>query len=361
MAWWWTGWHVFPIKSLIEYILGSPEYLNQLKTIYRFGTRNSLEQGISKQLPQAYLKFVPIISWKYRRETPLHSRLKNFRDIFLFIIGIFQSLYFLLHYNIDVIFCKWWYVALPIVLAWTLLRKKIIVHESDTHPGLVNRLASRYAKKVFTWFDNILPKSQTIWQIISDELISFKQPTNFPNSLISTNSDKTIILISWWSQWSKKLYRNLIEILEKNPKFQSEFIFFVVLWLLNQDLLTEFANLSNIQTFGFLSQSQMGYLCNISDIGITRAGTTSLAEQKLFDMKLIIIPITRTHDQYDNAKYFSQKYWDVFLDQRDPNFEAQLIHSLNEHIWFKKTTDTRDKKSDIIKAKEAITKSLFNL
>jgi UDP-N-acetylglucosamine:LPS N-acetylglucosamine transferase len=35
-------------------------------------------------------------------------------------------------------------------LAAALLHKKIIVHESDTHPGLVNKIASRFAKKVFT-------------------------------------------------------------------------------------------------------------------------------------------------------------------------------------------------------------------
>ncbi|HBB03835.1 TPA: hypothetical protein DCZ39_02955 [Patescibacteria group bacterium] len=42
---------------------------------------------------------------------------------------------------------------MPVVLAATLLRKRIIVHESDTRPGLVNKIASRFAKKVFTGFE----------------------------------------------------------------------------------------------------------------------------------------------------------------------------------------------------------------
>ena len=360
MAWWWTGWHAFPIKSLIDYIFQNKKYLDQIDKIFWFGTSNGLEQNISNWFDSRHFQFVPIISWKYRRETPFLSRLRNIRDIFLFIVGIFQSLYFLLYYRIDVIFCKWWYVALPVVLAWALLRKKIIVHESDTHPGLVNRVASRFAKKIFTWFDNVLPKSQTIWQIISDEI--FQQDKQFTNKIwLSPFENKTIVLISWWSQWSKRLYKNLIKILKQNPKFQSEFIFFVALWLLNQDLSTEFDKLPNVRTLGFISQSQIGYLYGISDIGITRAGTTSLAEQKLFDMKLMIIPITRTHDQYDNAQYYANKYWDIFLDQRKSDFEFQLTHSLHKNIWFKKTISKSDRVSEIIKAKEIIVQSLLHL
>ena len=60
------------------------------------------------------------------------------------------------------------------VLAGALLRKKIVVHESDTHPGLVNKIASRFAKKIFTGFSGALPHSETIGQIISDKIIVTK-------------------------------------------------------------------------------------------------------------------------------------------------------------------------------------------
>jgi len=44
-------------------------------------------------------------------------------------------------------------VALPVVLAAALLRRKVVVHESDTRPGLVNKIAARFAKKTFTGFE----------------------------------------------------------------------------------------------------------------------------------------------------------------------------------------------------------------
>lgn len=51
------------------------------------------------------------------------------------------------------------------------MRKKIVVHESDTRPGLVNKLASKMATKVFTGFDGVLKNAETIGQILSDDMI----------------------------------------------------------------------------------------------------------------------------------------------------------------------------------------------
>jgi UDP-N-acetylglucosamine--N-acetylmuramyl-(pentapeptide) pyrophosphoryl-undecaprenol N-acetylglucosamine transferase len=78
------------------------------------------------------LTFLPLLSGKWRREKGLEAFLKNIGDLFKFTIGILQSLVYLLRFRIDVVFCKGGYVALPVVVAAWILRKKILVHESDT-------------------------------------------------------------------------------------------------------------------------------------------------------------------------------------------------------------------------------------
>ena len=84
--------------------------------------------------------------------------------------------------------------------------------------------------------------------------------------------------------------------------------FTIILGKLNQDLAQLFSDFPNVETLDFVSQKEIGRLYLQSDIAITRAGTTSLAEQELFDMKLLMIPIPRTHDQLDNAnRYFEHK------------------------------------------------------
>lgn len=354
MAGWWTWGHVFPIRSLLEYLKISPEYDEQVEKIYRFGAKKSLEQQVCKQLQVADSKekliFVPIYSWKYRRESYRKSKLKNIPDFFLFLFGCFQSIFRLLYYRVDVVFCKWGYVALPVVLAATLLRKKIIVHESDTRPWLVNRIASRFAQKTFTGFEWALEDGQTIGQILSDDIVIETYPEF---------TSKTQILVVWGSQGSKRLYQNLLHILEFTPDLALGYEFFVVLGLVNAEMLTLFDKFPYVHTYTFISQKEMGELYNICDIAITRGGTTSLAEQKLYDMKQIIVPIPRTHDQYDNAKWYVRCHNDIMINQRDTDFEFQLTNAIKHFKWFKKISQQKDKKAIIAHAKKILRETLL--
>lgn len=354
MAGGWTGGHVFPIKSLLTFFNDHEEYRHEVDKLYWFGGKYSLEEKVCQELQQEWSIhpiFISIRSWKYRRESYRKSKLKNIPDFFLFIVGIFQSIFYLLRYRIDVVFCKWGYVALPVVLAAALLRKKIVVHESDTHSGLVNKIASRFARKVFTGFEWALPHSQTIGQILSDDIVTQAIPA--PNS-------KTLILVVWGSQGSKRLYQNILHILEFTPELQSGYEFFVVLGLANKDMLTLFDKFDCVHAYDFVSQKEMGELCNMCDIAITRGGTTALAEQKLYDIKQIIVPIPRTHDQYDNAKRYVRVHNDILINQRDDDFESQLAKAIKYYKGFKKTLQSKDRKAIITEAKVAVWQSLLD-
>jgi len=101
---------------------------------------------------------------------------------------------------------------------------------------------------------------------------------------------------------------------------------------LNSDLKPEFERFSNVFAQEFFSQKEMGALCYRADIGLTRAGTTSLAEQKLYDMKLFMVPIAWTHDQYDNARYYVSRFQDLLIDQKAPEFEKHLLQAFKDHV-----------------------------
>ena len=92
---------------------------------------------------------------KFRRYHGLGKRLyvrhpsimlKNFRDLFYFIIGFVQSVWLLIWWRPNVLFVKGGFVGLPVGLAAALLRIPIVTHDSDTVPGLTNRILSRYAR-----------------------------------------------------------------------------------------------------------------------------------------------------------------------------------------------------------------------
>ena len=107
-------------------------------------------QKYKEKLSHLSLSFLDTFSGKYRRETIFTSWFKNIRDVFLFPLGIFQSLWYLSYCRIEVVFCKGGYVSLPVVIAARILRKKVVVHDSDTTPGLTTRFASRFSSKNFS-------------------------------------------------------------------------------------------------------------------------------------------------------------------------------------------------------------------
>lgn len=72
--------------------------------------------------------------------------LRNIRDLFLFLIGLFQSIWLLIWWRPNVVFVKGGFVGLPVGLAAALLRIPIVTHDSDTVPGLTNRILARYAR-----------------------------------------------------------------------------------------------------------------------------------------------------------------------------------------------------------------------
>ena len=352
IAWagWGTGGHVFPIKSLIQYLDSTDKKKNVWKMFW-FWKKNSLEEENYKSLKKWIdnLYFVPIFSGKRRRDKSFQSFIKNLWDLFLFWVGILQSMYYLLKYKINVVFCKWWYVALPVVVAAKILKKRIVVHESDVHPWLVNNIASKFAYKVFTWFDNVFKNAETIGQILSEDLL----PKGEKNL-----SKKTTVLVMWGSQGSKNLYESLIKLLRDTPDLQ-DFDFKIVLWKLNQELREQFSSFKNVECFDFLSQKEIGanyYLC---DIAITRAGTTSLAEQELFDLKLIMVPIPRTHDQLDNAKRYVEHKNGILVQQDDVKFMVKLKESILSLKGFKKKLNERDRKKEIATAKNKILESIL--
>lgn len=120
-----------------------------------------------------------------------------------------------------------------------------------------------------------------------------------------------------------------------------------------------FSPFKNVKTIDFASQQEIGRLYQSADIAITRAGTTSLAEQSLFDLQLIMIPIPRTHDQKQNALWYVQHKNGILIDQDDPDFEVTLAKILKEHMGFKKKPSKKDKKTEIEFAKKLIVQSIL--
>ncbi len=330
-----TWWHVKPIQSLLEYVYNHDKLLSQCQEFFWFGEKDGWEEEICKQLQNNTkvnnLTFVSIYSWKFRREKTMRTLFLNVRDLFFFVIWIFQSIYYLKKHKIWTIFCKWGFVALPVVIAGKILWKKIFTHESDTRAWIVNTLSSKFSVKNFTWFPDVLPNSICVGQILSKKIINCRNLLS-----VKPNNKQTKFLVLWWSQWSQTLYQALDTIFREDKKILEQSQFFIVWGLLNKNLQKLFPKHKNLHIFDFLSSEELWKIYLQSDVAITRAWVTSLEEMQLFNIKKIIVPLPCTHDQEQNAKWYVERYWDIYLDQEDKNFVKNLKKSIFEYINYQK-------------------------
>jgi len=339
-AWWGTWGHVFPIESVIVYLQW--HFSDDIEKLQWFGENNSLEHERAAVLQTSGIDvdFIPVKSGKFRREKERRAMIQNMRDLITFFQWLMSCYIYFFTHPADVVFCKWWHVALPVVLAAWAHDISIVVHESDTKPWLVNRIAWKLATKNFSWFADVLPKTEVIWQLLSWEMMLDTKNKKLLDFL-DMHQGKTKILVVWGSQWSQSLYTSLAWVLQqkKIDKWETKWdnICFVI-WLgrLNNDVERLFKDMPHVYTQDFFDKPELGTLMRNCDAAITRWGTTFLAELKLFGLKLCIVPIPWTHDQVKNAARYVKHHGDISLDQYASNFDTDLSWVIQELVWYTK-------------------------
>ncbi|USN55939.1 MAG: glycosyltransferase [Candidatus Peribacteria bacterium] len=86
------------------------------------------------------MTYLAISAGKLRRYRSIQAIIDNITDMFQVLRGFFEAMHYLKKYKIKLVFCKGGYVALPVCLAAWFLQIDIAVHESDTVPGLTNKI-----------------------------------------------------------------------------------------------------------------------------------------------------------------------------------------------------------------------------
>ena len=96
----------------------------------------------------------------------------------------------------------------------------------------------------------------------------------------------------------------------------------------NVDFFKNFYSKNKIENIVFNFDQNLNRLLNQSDLCITRAGASSLAEIALLNVPFIAIPLPTSKDnhQFENANYYKDKNCCWVIDQN--NFEKQKFEDL---------------------------------
>ncbi len=312
LTWWSTWGHVFPLLSLYNYLREKKDY----KFIWVWEEWNLEEEIANKNS----IPFYHIPAWKIRR----YIDIRNFYEPSKDLTWIAFWIYYILKYKIDIVFSKWGYVSLPLCIAARLLWKKVYIHESDTVTWITNKIISLIANKVFFTFPNKKVDNKKFfisWQILNPELIDYLTTLK-----VKENKELTV-MVTAWSQWSKKIFENLLKIL---PDLQN-IKFHIILWEKNMDFRKDFKKFNNTIVHDFITQKRLWKILKDIDIAIARWWATTLWELYYFWIHTIIIPLKNSawNHQQKNAEFFNKNFWSNILDE-DTKLSLELFKLLRK-------------------------------
>lgn len=311
---WGTGWHIQPILSLTAELKDK-----ELLWIWGKDSHEELEAS------QHTVSFESIPTLKLRTTTSPEVLLY---PMFL-LKGIVQARKILKKYKEkSCVFSKWWPGSVAIgIAAWTL-GIPLYIHESDTIPGRSNRILGKFATQIFLGFESAkkyfyAQKCEVIWQILHRV---FSRKKALSKKEVSWKTQKKHILVICGSQWARVIFEEIISDFGWSDLYE----WIIALGKLNESLKHDFDSIQDTQAFSWISQDDIAYLLQDTDIAITRGSATTLAEIEIFGIRKIIIPLPHAADnhQYWNAKDY-EKNGDSLLEQKNLRQLPEII----EKIW----------------------------
>ena len=300
-----------------------PTALSQgYKALY-IRSKNGIEREmIESQLPE--IKYYPISSGKLRR----YISLENAKDIFKVLKGILDARKVLKKEKPDLLFSKGGFVSVPVVIAAKSLNIPTIIHESDLTPGLANKIALKFAKKIYTTFEetlNYLPKEKAdfIGATIREDLKNGNAHNGY--QLTGFNENKKVLLVMGGSLGSKKLNsiirENLDALLQQ----------YQVIHLTGKGLKDAQVKKSGYIQYEFVKEDLTDLLA-ITDTVISRAGSNAIYEFLTLRIPMLLVPLGLDQsrgDQIDNANHFADKGYAKAIDEEQLTAQI-LLQELNE-------------------------------
>ena len=259
--------------------------------------------------------------------TPKLNNLLLFPFSFLKVITLtLKSLIILKKENISILISTGGYMSLPLCLAAKILSIKIYLIEPNMVLGRANKFFLYFAKKLICYSKELinLPKKYLHKQTIVMPLIRKKyyDKDNYHNE-----SNFFTITIIGGSQGAKIFDSLINELLVKISKICSLKVVHQTSKK-NIDFLKKFYKVNKIENKVFTFDENLNILLKQSDLCITRAGASSLAELSLLKIPFIAIPLPTSKDnhQYENAKYYKDKNCCWIINQE--NFDKQKFEEL---------------------------------
>ncbi len=319
-----TGGHIYPAFTIAEKLLKEKD----TDKIYFIGNPENQEFEMAKKYPQ--IEFLPVNVTGMPRKLSF----KFPKWAFQFIFSYFKALSYIKKYNPDSIFTTGGYVSAPIVFAAITLKKPYMIHDCDSVPGIVSKLAAPKAQIVSIAFknaENILKSDNIIFNgnPVRDIFYSVAKVTAKEKLQIPEN--KKVIFAMGGSQGAKTINKTMINLIKPLTEDLNTYVILqtgrknyndAVLEL--ERIYPDFVRSHNIMIRPYFDETV--YPLRAADIVVARAGSLSLTEIIVCNAVSILVPYpyAAQDHQRKNAKEMCEKGISLYIEDEDCNAENLL-------------------------------------
>ncbi|SHG20448.1 undecaprenyldiphospho-muramoylpentapeptide beta-N-acetylglucosaminyltransferase [Ornithinibacillus halophilus] len=284
------------------------------------------KDGIEKKLiePLDNVTYYPISTGKLRR----YMSKENFKDPFKVMKGTMQAARIIGKRKPTVIFSKGGFVSVPVIFAAKMRRVPAIIHESDYTPGLANKLAIPFAKKVLATFPETMKylpeqKAEYVGAVIRDELFEGRKEDGL--ALCGFTKEKPVLLIMGGSGGAQKINETVRASLDELlPHFQ-------IAHICGHGKTDENVKREGYVQFEYVNE-ELKDIFACTDFVLSRAGSNAIFEFLALQIPMLLIPLSRSAsrgDQIINANSFKEKSYARVLEEEDLTQE-RLVEELEK-------------------------------
>lgn len=351
-----SGGHITPIAAVIEQLrLGKNK--DQLKDLevrvwcdhkFYYQTRQLMPNDVRVDVISAgKLRRYANLKWWYRWFSPwhiVHTHLPNLVDIFKIGSGFIQSLVKLKLWQPDVVFCKGGYVSLPVGIVADFYHIPLVIHDSDTVPGLTNRILSKHATLIGTGapvenYPNYPSKRTSFVGIpvrVKPGHLNSSQKQKLVDDL-GLVKDKPIVIVTGGGLGAVALNEAVLRCAKQLIQANLQ----VVLVTGRKHHYNQPRGTSpNLKILEFTDRLTDYF--EISDVVVTRAGATTMAELATLSAATVIVPspyLAGDH-QTKNAAVYDRAKAAIVLNEAEIKRNPELLAV--EIIKLVKDKDKRD-------------------
>jgi UDP-N-acetylglucosamine--N-acetylmuramyl-(pentapeptide) pyrophosphoryl-undecaprenol N-acetylglucosamine transferase len=322
-----SGGHLMPLIAVARKI---KEQVPEVEFVF-IGPKGKMEDDI---IGKEGIPMRNISVGKMRR----YFSLSNFLDFFKILLGIFQSMRILLAEMPDAIFSKGGYASVPVVLVGWMYRIPVMIHESDAVPGMANSIMSKFANRVAVSYPEAEKEFPAAQVVVTGSPVREdinKGDIAKAREMFSLTESRKTIFVYGGSQGARIINNKILDLL---PELLKKYQVIHQTGEANFDEARHKAGELGIKVghdgyhaIAFIGD-ELKNIFAVSDLIISRAGATSIAEIAANEKPAILIPIDKSANNHQRMNAYAIAKFGGCVVLEESNLGENLLLSRIDEI-----------------------------